>query len=146
MNRMIFGAALAAAISLGGTMDAGAQTLGDRVRRAERSQEESRERDRRENDQWENDRWENDRRLQDRRDRYDSRIYSVRLDEYLRGISLNRGQRNRVERAWNTRGSREQRLRVVRSQLPRTQQRRFDYNVAQIERRYDRYDSNGRRW
>ncbi len=133
MNRIIIGAALAAAVSLGAARDAGAQTLGDRVRAARRA--ESVQRDSR-------DRRDDDRRVWDQRGRYDSRINAVRLDEYLRGISLNRVQRQRVQRAWDARGSREQRLRTVRSHLSRTQQRRFDANVTQIERRYDGYGSS----
>jgi hypothetical protein len=139
MNRIIIGAALAAAISFGAASGAGAQSAVDRVLEregAEASRQDSRDRwdDRRNNDRQD---WER-RDQRDQRSRYDSRLGAVRLDEYLRGLSLDRVQRVRVERAWDSRGSREQRLRWVRAQLSRTQQRRFDANVAQIERRYGR--------
>ena len=98
MKRLVVGAALAAAVSLGAVQDATAQSsVAERVRRAQEQQRiEAARRDSRGG-------W-GDRR-DDRSARYDSRLNAVRLGEYLRGISLNRGQRNRVERAWAGRGN-----------------------------------------
>jgi hypothetical protein len=139
MNRIIIGAALAAAVSLGAAPHARAQSPAERVaaaRRAEASRDVGRERDRRDDD----------RGVWAQRSRDETRLDRVSLGEYLRGISLDRSQRYRVERAWDSRRSREQRLRAVRASLSRSQQRRFDANVTQIERRYGIYDSNRRRW
>jgi hypothetical protein len=59
----------------------------------------------------------------------------ARLGAYLRGISLTRLQEERIDRVWDSRAPRDQRLARVRTLLTRDQQRRFDRNRAQVERR-----------
>jgi hypothetical protein len=59
----------------------------------------------------------------------------ARLGAYLRGISLTRVQEQRIDRVWDSRAPRDQRLARVRALLTRDQQRRFDHNRAEIERR-----------
>jgi hypothetical protein len=87
--------------------------------------------------------WRDDRRGRDRDDRYDgdwrdrdgvgSRAPS--LGAYLRGIPLSRAQAERVDRVWDSRASRDERLAKIRTVLTRDQRPRFDSNRAQLERK-----------
>lgn len=66
-----------------------------------------------------------------------------RLDDYLQGISLTGPERVRVDRAWNSGGTLDQRLDAVRTQLSGSQRQRFDANRARIEQGYGGYGTYG---
>jgi hypothetical protein len=123
MRRIMFGAAVAAALSIGGGRVALAQgSVWDRA--AERAATAAR----------------NDGAAA----RFDSRWSDDRLDVYLRGISLDRNLRARVDREWDAPRSREDRLARVRALLSRDQQRRFDANRSEYERSVDRRANDDR--
>ena len=72
-----------------------------------------------------------------------SRAQDTRLGDYLQGITLTRPEEVRVDRAWGSYGTLDQRLDGVRSQLARSQQQRFDSNRARIEGGYGTYGTYG---
>ena len=63
---------------------------------------------------------------------YGSSVIDRRLQPYLEGITITRGQDVGIERAWESYGSLDQRLDAVRGVLTRTQQHRFDQNRADL--------------